>query len=515
MKLKIKDMDIATGSVLVAILNRNDAQKLDIHAKDRIKIKKSQKSEISGKLKTSLEFSTGKKIETVIVNVAESKKAVPLGYIGVFEEVIDSLKLRKEEFVEITPARKPVSIDYIKKKLDGKKLNKVEIDQIIWDIVNNKLDEIEITYFVAACYSNRLTMDETRMLTEAMAYHGDVLKLDKHPIIDKHCIGGVAGNRTTMIIVPIVAAAGLTIPKTSSRSITSPAGTADTMEVLSNVSFTIKKMKSIVEKINGCIIWGGAINLAPADDKIIKVEYPLSIDAESQMLASIMAKKLSVSSTHILIDIPVGYGAKVENKKEALSLKKDFEKIGRKLRRKIKVIITDGSEPIGNGIGPALEARDVLWLLKGDKRAPEDLKEKAIKMAGLILELGKKAGKFTGYRKALRMLESGLAYKKMKEIIKAQGAKITEPDEIKLAKFSFDFKAEKKGIIIHIDNKAISKIARIAGAPVDKKAGMYIYKHVGERVNKGEMLFTVYAESKQKLDCAKDALKKVIPIILR
>jgi len=491
MKLKVKDVDIATGSILVAILNEKDAQELDIHAKDRIKIKK------------------GKKVETVVVDVAESKKAVPPGSIGVFEEVIDSLKLRKGEYVEIIPARRPLSIEYIKKKLDGKKLNKEEINQIVWDIVHNKLNEIELTYFVAACYTNTLTTDETTMLTEAIAYHGNILKLKKYPIIDKHCIGGVAGNRTTMIIVPIVAAAGLAIPKTSSRSITSPAGTADTMEVLADVSMPLKKIKRIVEKINGCIVWGGAINLAPADDRIIKVEYPLSIDAESQLLASIMAKKLSVSSTHVLIDIPVGKGAKIESRDKAFVLKKDFKKLARKLRKRIRVIITDGSETVGNGIGAMLEARDVLWLLKNDKRAPSDLKEKSVKMAGSILEMGGKAGKFSGYKKALRILESGEAYKKMKEIINAQGAKITEPEKIKLARFSFDFKAWKKGIIFHIDNKSISKIARVAGAPIDKKAGIYLHKHMGDKVNKGDVIFTVYAESKRKLDYARDVLKRI------
>ncbi len=491
MKLKIKDMDIATGSILVAILNDKDAREMDIHAKDRIKIKK------------------GKRIETVIVDIGETNKAVPPGYLGAFEEVIDSLNLRKNEIIEVIPARKPLSVEYIRKKLDGKKLNKEEIDQIVWDITHNKLNDVELTYFVAACYANTLTMNETKLLTEAMAYHGDILKLNEYPVIDKHCIGGVAGNRTTMIVVPIIAAAGLTIPKTSSRSITSPAGTADTMEILANVTIPLKKIKKIIKKINGCIVWGGAINLAPADDKIIKVEYPLMIDAESQLLASIIAKKLSVSSTHILIDIPVGKGAKIESKNEALSLKRDFKKLARKLRKKIKVILTDGSEPIGNGIGPALEARDVLWVLKNDSRAPFDLKKKAVKMAGIILEMGGKSGKFRGYRNALNILESGRAYKKMKEIISLQGTKITEPEKIKLAKFSFDFKAWKNGIIAHIDNKSISKIARVAGAPVNKKAGIYLYKHAGEKVNKGDAIFTVYAESKRKLDYAKDILKQI------
>lgn len=492
MNLRVKDMDIATGASLIIILNEKDAKLLDIHALDRVKVKKKKK-----------------KIETCVVDIAESSKAVPQGKIGVYEEVIDRLKLKKGDIVEIIPAKKPLSLTYIKKKLDGKKLTKKEIDQIVWDIVHNKLSDIELTYFIAACYMRQMDLDETICLTKAMAHHGDILKLNRYPIIDKHCIGGIAGNRTTMIIVPIVAAAGLTIPKTSSRSITSPAGTADTMEVLANVNFSIKQMKKIVEKTNGCIVWGGSLNLAPADDKIIRVERPLRIDAESQLLASIIAKKHSVSSTHILIDIPVGHGSKIKDKKESLKLKRDFERIGKKLNKIFKVIITDGNYPIGNGIGPALEARDVLWILKNNPRAPKDLMEKSLYMAGLILEIGGKAKSNEGKKMALEILKSGLAYRKMKEIIKAQNGKLIDPEKIKLGKFSFDVKANKTGKIIYISNDDVSKIARIAGAPANKKAGIYFYKHVGDRVKKGEKICTIYSESKHKIDYAKETAKQI------
>ncbi len=491
MNLKVKDMDVATGGALVIILNENDAKLLDIHALDRVKVKTKKK----------------KRIETCVVDIAESCRAVPPGSVGIYEEVLCRLNIKHNDLVEIIPAKKPLSLDYIKKKLDGKKLTKTEIDQIVWDIVHNKLSDIELTYFISACYTRLMDLDETIFLTKAMAHHGNILKLNRYPIIDKHCTGGIAGNRTTMVIVPIVAAVGLTIPKTSSRSITSPAGTADTMEVLANVSFSINKMKKIVEKTNGCIIWGGSLNLAPADDQIIRVEKPLRIDAESQLLASIMAKKISVSSTHILVDIPVGSGSKVKYKKEALKLKKDFEMIGKKLNKKVKVILTNGNCPIGNGIGPALEARDVLWILKNDPRAPADLKEKSIYMAGLILEMVGEAK--NGKKKASEILESGLAYKKMKQIIKAQNGKLFDPSKIKLGNFTFDVKADKTGKINFISNNDISKIARIAGAPVNKGAGIYFHKHLGDMVKKKEKIFTVYAESKRKIDYAKEIAKQM------
>ncbi|MDP3765284.1 MAG: AMP phosphorylase [Nanoarchaeota archaeon] len=494
MKLKVKDIDISSGGPLIAVMNHQDAAMLDLHVMDRIKIKK------------------GNKIETVVVDIAQSKKIVPKGKIGVFEEVISSLKLKNNDKVNITVARKPLSIDYIKKKLDGQRLSRKEIDQIVWDIVHNKLSAVELTYFVAACYTNVMTTEETILLTKSMVKHGDVLKLSKYPVIDKHSIGGIPGNRTTMVVVPIIAAAGYYIPKTSSRSITSPAGTADTMEVLANVTFPIEKMKEIVLKTKGCIVWGGSLNLAPADDKIIAVERPLEIDAESQLLASIMAKKHSVSSTHILIDIPIGKDAKAKNMFEALKLKKEFEKIGKRLKKHIRVLITDGRQPIGNGIGPALEARDVLWLLKRDPRRPLDLEKKCLMMCANIFSM---VGVGNGYKKALEILNSGKAYQKMLQIIKAQGGKETTAEHIKIGRHFHDILSTKSGRISGIDNMFISRIARIAGAPTDKGAGIYLYRHVGDRVKKGEKLFTIYAESRHELEYAKDVAKSSKVFVVR
>src|SRR3989338_6494291 len=494
MKLKIKDIAIASGGPLIAVMNSKDAAMFDIHVMDRIKIKK------------------GKIIETVVVDIAQSKKVVPKGRLGVFEEVIRSLNLKNNDIVDIAIARKPLSIDYIKKKLDGQRLSKEEINQIVWDIVHNKLSAVEMTYFVAACYTNVMTTEETILLTKAMVEHGDVLKLNKYPVVDKHSIGGIPGNRTTLVVVPIIAVAGYYIPKTSSRSITSAAGTADTMEVLADVTFPIKKMKEIVLKTRGCIVWCGALNLAPADDKIIAVERPLEIDAKSQLLASIMAKKHSVSSTHILIDVPIGKDAKVKNLHEALRLKKEFEKIGRMLKKHVKVLVTDGTQPIGNGIGPALEARDVIWLLKRDPRRPLDLEKKCLIMCANVLAL---VGIKDGYKKALGILNSGKAYQKMVEIIKAQGGKEIAAEDIKIGRYSYDVLSTKSGKVTGIENIAVSRIARIAGAPRDKGAGIYLYKHVGDKVKRGEKLFTIYAESEHEFEYAKDVAKQSKVFVVR
>jgi len=487
MKLKVKDMDIATGGTLIAILHQSDAQKLDLHHEDRIKIRFRNKS------------------ASAVMDIAETKKAVKPGCIGLFEEVLDKLNVKHDNTFEIYLGEEPRSVGYIRKKLDGGRLSKEEIEQIIKDILNNNLSAIEITYFISAVYTKGFDIEETINLTKEMVEHGETLKLDKRVVVDKHSSGGVPGNRTTMIIVPIIAAAGLTIPKTSSRAISSPAGTADTMEVLAPVSLPVSKMKRVVNKTNACIVWGGAMNLAAADDKMIKIRHPLSLDPRGMLLASIMAKKQAVNSTHVLVDLPVGKSTKFKTITEAKSLKKDFIRVGRRLGMKVDVILTDGKQPIGNGIGPALEARDVLYVLRNDPRAPQDLKEKSLMMAAKMMQM-------TGHKnckeRARTILESGKAYEKMKEIIKEQGGnpKIN-PDSIKVGEFTYMVKAEKAGKIISVDNKIIAKVARVAGAPRDRGAGLYLHKHIGDCVEKGTPLMTIYSESEQKLKYAKEVLK--------
>lgn len=477
----------------MAIINEEDAKVLDLHPLDRIKITK------------------GKSIETVVVDIGK-KSVVPKGTIGVFDELTASLPLKDRDSVAIKVAKKPVSLDYIKKKLDGYSLSKKEIDQIVWDIVHNRLSDVELTFFIAASYCNPNNMDETVWLTRAIANEGDRLQLKEKKIIDKHSIGGIPGNRTTLVVVPIMAAAGYTMPKTSSRAITSPAGTADTMEVLASVEFSLKKMREIITKAKACIVWGGALNLAPADDKIINVEKSLMIDAESQLLASIMAKKHSVSSTHVIIDIPIGPNTKITDRKKAEHLKYKFKQLGTKLGMKISVILTDGKEPIGNGIGPALEARDVLKILRQDDDRPLDLEKKCLAMCTQLFSL---MGKRNGLTLSKQLLQSGKAYEKMQHIIKLQGGNARiKPEEIPLARFEYDVIASKSGKIKSINNLFVAKIARIAGAPQNKGAGIYLYKHIGETLKKGERIMTVYAGTKSKIDYVEQVLEGMDDIVV-
>lgn len=481
MKLKIKDMDLSTGGILIAILHEKDAAKMDLHVKDRILIRKASNEDIK---------------TVVTLDITDNPKAVTPGNVGLMDEVLKKLNMKHGQRVVIEYARKPRGIRLIRRKLDGYELTQDEYDIIVNDIVRDELSMSELAYFISACYTRGLTDGETVRLTKSIVSHGTSLKLPG-VVLDKHCIGGVPNNRTTMIVVPILAAAGLRIPKTSSRAITSPSGTADTMEVLCPVILPLKKMEKIVKKVGAFIAWGGGIKLAAADDKLIQVRHAMSLDPQGMLLSSILAKKKAVDANRVLIDIPVGPNTKVKSMKHANALKRDFIKIGKKLNMRVEVIATNGKQPIGNGIGPALEARDVLYILKRDKRAPKDLEKKSLEMAAVLLKM---AGRKNAKKVVKEILESGKAYKKFQEIIKAQGGDPkVDPDKLHLGKRKQTMKAYKSGYLVDINTASMARVARLAGAPLDKGAGIDLHKKEGDKVKKDEAIATVYAQSKEKL----------------
>ncbi len=485
MKLKVLKANISTGKKKIAVLNYKDAEVLDLFAGDRIELNLKNKSAIC------------------ILDIAHTERHVPLGKIMLYEETANFLKAKNNNIILIKIAKPPESISLIKKKLSGKKLDKIEYRSIVEDIVNDNLSDIELTYFVAACSAHNLTITEVKYLIDAIVNTGSIIKPKSKIVVDKHCVGGVAGNRTTMIVTPILAAAGLTIPKTSSKAITSPAGTANTMACLANVSLDEKQILKVINKVGACMVWGGALSLAPADDRIILIEHPLSIDVSGLLLSSILSKKISVSATHLLIDIPWGPGSKFTTKKEAKSLKKKFELICRVSKIKCKVILTDGRSPIGHGLGPVLEAIDVMKVLKNEKDAPKDLIEKSIVLAGELFDLVGKTSSGQGIILARTLLNNGSALKKMNEIIVAQGKKRMLP----LGKYKKNILANKSGRIKRIDNKHFSKTAKIAGAPLSAGSGLYIHVNLGEKINKGDLLFVIYSASKAELEYATDYYK--------
>ncbi len=489
MKSKVKLYPIESGKPIV-LLNDEDSRELGVYMSGRV------------------EISFNGNIVTAIVNT--TKSFVKEGEIGIFEDVQKVLKVKNGDEVRIKPTTRLKSVEFIRKKIMGSDLHGHEIKEIINDVVENKLSDIELSAFVTGGYIHGYSMDEVVALTNAIVETGQQIDFG-NDIVDKHCIGGVAGNRTTMIIVPIIAAAGLTIPKTSSRAITSPAGTADTMEVLANVQFDVDEIKEIITKTHGCIVWGGSVNLAPADDKIIRIEYPLSIDCEGHILASVMAKKKSIGSDYVIIDIPVGRGSKILDIDKARSFANKFIELGNRLDISVDCLITDGSSPIGNGIGPALEARDILLSL--ENKGPRNLINKSLDLAGILLELSGKVERGGGRDIAENILLSGKANKKMREIIGAQGGDPEiSPHDIEIGRREYVITANHKGDVKYIDNKSISQIARAAGAPKIKSAGIYLHVRVGDSVIVGDPLFTLYSTDDDRLNDAVRMTNKLNPI---
>ena len=302
-----------------------------------------------------------------------------------------------------------------------------------------------------------------------------------------------------MIVVPIVAAYGLTIPKTSSRAITSPAGTADAMETVAPVALDVPAMRRVVEREGGCIIWGGAVRLSPADDIIIRVERPLDIDSEGQLVASVLSKKAAAGSTHVVIDLPVGPTAKVRTLAAAKALGGLLVATGAALGLRLDVVEGDGTQPIGRGIGPALEARDVLAVLQRHTDAPSDLGERALVLAGRVIELGGDLAPGTGYGIARQLLESGAAWRKFQAICDAQGG-MREPP---LARYAHEVVADSAGLVTSIDNRRLARVAKLSGAPKARAAGLTLHVRLGTRVRLGEPLYTLQAESPGELAYAR------------
>lgn len=390
------------------------------------------------------------------------------------------------------------SLSYIHAKIYNHELYPSQIQSIINDVVLGDLSDIQIASFLTACAGGRLNTKEIVELTQAMINTGECLSWPFECVFDKHCVGGVPGNRTTLIVVPIVAAFGLTMPKTSSRAITSPAGTADTMEVFAPVELDISTMRKAVEQENACIIWGGSVALSPADDILIRIEKVLDLDSEGQLVASVLSKKIAAGSTHVVIDIPIGISAKVRSLKMAEDLKQYLEEIGNILGVKVRVIYTDGSQPIGRGIGPALEARDVLSVLQGKKDAPQDLRERALLLAGSVLEFSATVELGQGALIAKNILDSGQAWKKFQAICDAQGGMRDIPKSI----YTHTIHALKSGRIKNINNRKLAKIAKLAGAPQSKSAGIDLHVRLTDKVSKDDPLFTIHSETQGELKYA-------------
>lgn len=485
---RAKKLDFESGHRLEVVIREEEAERYGIRAADVLKLRLGRK--------------------TLFVGVDYTHNKVQEGEIGLFREVWENTKIKNGQAVEVALFKRPESIIAIRKKLLGAKLSYKEIRSIVNDISDGFLGDVETTYFVASGFRGNFSDEELYYLTKAMAEAGDKLRF-KGIVVDKHSVGGLPGNRVTPILVPIVASLGFTIPKTSSRAITSPAGTADTVEVFMPVCLSTSDIKKVVNKTGGCLIWGGSLNIAPADDKIIKVSYPLGMEPYNKMIVSIMAKKAAMGIKYLVIDMPIGPGTKIRNEKAAEMIERKMQYVAEKFGMKVKIAVSRVIDPSGRGIGPALEARDILRVLQQKKDRPLDLEKKSLKISAELLALTGKYEPEEAQKAVRETLRSGKAWGKMQEIIKAQGGNPgIDSEKIKLGKYKFAVKAKRSGRIAMYDNKAIVEFCRVLGAPAAKTAGVYLDKVIGNVFKKGEVLFTLYADDPNRLKLAKAALKK-------
>ena len=425
-----------------------------------------------------------------VLNVVDDDTLVAPGELGLSEDAFATLAQEEGAEIRISHAEPPASMNSVRRKIEGERLTADEFMAIARDVAERRYAKMEIAAFLVASGQTGLDRDEVMNLTRAMVAQGERLHWQDDLVVDKHCIGGLPGNRTSMVVVPIVAAHGMLMPKTSSRAITSPAGTADTMEVLANVEMSPQRLHEVVHGERGALIWGGTANLAPVDDILIAVERPLGVDYPGQMVASILSKKIAAGSTHLVIDIPVGPTAKVRHMRDALALRKLFEYVSDRLGLFVQVIVTDGRQPVGRGIGPVLEARDVMQVLHNDPDAPSDLRQKALRLAGRVLEFDPDVRGGDGFDIARDILDSGRALAKMQAIISAQGTRQSPAEPGHLVN---EVTAAEEGVVTAIDNFQLARVARLAGAPLDKGAGVDLLKRVGDPVARGESLYRIHA----------------------
>jgi thymidine phosphorylase len=489
--LKLRRLGIDTYTDPVLFMNRNCAifRSEGFEARSRVKVTLAQRDVIA----------TLHVVSDALLAMDEA---------GLSECAWGALGASEGAQVRVSHPEPVESLSRLRAKVYGGRLGALDIQAIIGDIVAGRYSDLQLAAFVTATAGDRLDEAETIALTQAMLGAGERIRWDFPLVADKHSVGGLPGNRTTPVVVAMVAACGVPIPKTSSRAITSPAGTADTMEVLAPVDLDVAAMRRVVEKEGGCIVWGGAVRLSPADDVLIRVERPLNFDSDGQLVASVLSKKAAAGATHVVIDMPVGPTAKVRSAQAAASLAARLRAAGAALGLQLRIEQTDGSQPVGRGIGPALEARDVLAVLQGN--GPLDLRERALRLAGAVLELAGAAAGGHGPSMARTALDDGRAWRKFQAICEAQGG-MREPPR---SSISHVFAARASGTVAGFDNRRLARLAKLAGAPTAPAAGLELQVRVGDRVAAGQPLFIVHAEAPGELAYALDYLAKQQDIVL-
>lgn len=490
--LSARKLDVRTGRAMIALINEVDAAENGVNIGEKVSL------ELAGRKKN------------IVVTLDTTDTLVDEGEIGFFEDVWERHNIKFGEAVKVELVPHSKAIEGIKKKLLGGKLKYEEVFSIVKDIANDQLGPILTTYYAAAGYSPGFDEEEMYYMTKAMAGTGDILHFEGI-VADKHSIGGVAGKGITPLVIPIVACLDdITVPNTSTRAITSASATTDMLEVIMPMSFSKEELEAMVIENNAFMVWGGGLDLAPADDKIIQVQKPIGIESIDKFVASIVAKKIAQGVNHVVFDVPVGKGAKIEAEEEFKKVKGAFERVCAKFSIKVVIHRRNVSGIDGNAVGPSLECREFLRVYERDERRSLQLEEDALRMAGDLIELCGKARRDEGYKLAKEILESGDSFAKLREIIKQQeGNAQVSSNSLEIGGITFEIESDKEGIIKTINNKKVFEVCRALGNPRIKEAGMYFYKKSGDKVALGDKVATLYATTDSRMELAKGVLDKV------
>ncbi len=488
MKLRLENYDLDTSEPTV-LMHEDDCHTLGVSEGDRVRIAASSST-------------------VAIVSVSDT--LVEIGVLMAPTSVADECGASPGTDVEVMASHPPESIRHIRDKMDGRHLTPEQIAAIVDDTVSGRLSRIEIAAWLTALHIRGMDVDEIAAYTQAMADSGSRISFEGRRVFDFHSFGGLPGNKITPIVVSIVAAAGLTIPKLSSRAISSACGTADFVETFCRVDLGTDEVRRIAEEVGGVFSWTGATDLGPAGDDFITVQRPLGIDPRPQLLASIMSKKVAAGATDLLMDIPLGTEAKVSSFEEAKAYSRDLMDLGDRLGIRVECAITYAEQPLGYAVGPVLEAKECMEVLEG--RCQGDVADKACICAGTLLEM---AGIPDGQNMAKRILESGQAMGKFREIVAAQGGdpEVSSEDMVP-GEFSMEILAERDGFVKRIYNREIVSVAKAAGAPNDKGAGVIVWRKMGSKVSEGDVLMTIHADREDKLGHAVEMAYELEPVDL-
>ena len=403
-------------------------------------------------------------------------------------------------------------VDLIQKKKNGETLTKEEIDFMITDYVAGKIPDYQMSAMLMAIYFNGMENEELAAFTLAMRDSGDLVDLS--PIegikVDKHSTGGV-GDKTTLIVGPIVAACGVPVAKMSARGLGFTGGTLDKLESISGfrIDLSAEEFFETVKK-TGISVIGQTGNLAPADKLLYALrDVTATVDSIPLIAASVMSKKLAAGSDKIVLDVTTGSGAFMKNTRDAKKLAKHMVAIGNHAGKETVAILTGMEEPLGFAIGNNMEVKEAIEVLKGD--GPEDVKEVSVALAGMMLSLGlENVSHSQGKRMAKKALSSGQAFEKFKEMVQAQGGDIRyveHPEFFERDAFEGEVLAAEDGFLSGMDTEKIGVAAGLLGAGretkdsvIDMSAGIYLEKKIGDTVKKGEPIAICYAGTKEKLN---------------